>query len=123
VPDRKAWIAPLGVSIVCLFLAAGLASFPFAASVLVVLSGISGCMAVYSAVLGRLNAGRLSGGRLRLGRDKYDLSRLREVDEEMREAALEPGHVSPDADEIFCLRCGRAYQARIPVCPYCGHSA
>ena len=112
---KKAWIAPLGVCLVCLMLAAGLGSAPEVALVLTVLAGVAAVVAAHAAVRGRL------GTNLRGLSDPYDLGKLRALEEQLQMDALDPGEVSEDADRIVCVRCGTAYRTRMPVCPNCRH--
>jgi hypothetical protein len=113
--DKKAWLAPLGVCIVCLFLAGALQSAPKIAAVLIVLAAGA---AVGAGVVG---ARGIMGGKIRLRKDPYDLKVLREVDERMLIDSLDPGHVSEQADQVVCIRCGTTYRTRLPVCPNCRH--
>ena len=56
-------------------------------------------------------------GRVRRPRDRYDLRRLREIDD--AEESIEI--VEPDPEDyasVQCL-CGHVYDARLPVCPDC----
>jgi hypothetical protein len=101
------WRAPLGVSIVCLLMAAFVGSAPWLAGALVTMAALSALIALGSGLRGMLR------------RDPYDLNALKKLHEREELLDLDPGTVSPDADTVVCLCCGTPRPARIPVCPAC----
>jgi hypothetical protein len=108
---RQLSILALAMCVIGLLLASVTGVFVFAEIALALGAAVIGIAVVSSSLRKRL-----------ISRfDKYDLASLRQIDEQMKLSELEPGTVSGDADEIVCLRCGRAYNARIPVCPACRH--
>jgi hypothetical protein len=109
--DKYVWVAPLGISFVAFSLAGAIGVESFAGRVLVVLA----LMSVLFAIGGSLKI--LFSGR----RDKYDLNLLREVHEKAELNQAGDDYVSPEADEVVCIRCTQTYGTRFPACPHCGH--
>jgi hypothetical protein len=58
----------------------------------------------------------------RLG-GKYDLGELRRVVEEDELGELREREVPVQPDNVLCLCCGEAYDARLKVCPNCKRGA
>lgn len=52
-------------------------------------------------------------------RSKYDLKKLKDVDDRAKLRAIEVPAVAVDADEAVCPHCGQGYDARLPNCPRC----
>ena len=54
-------------------------------------------------------------------RDPYDLSLLREVDEQAQIGEVE--EPTTEFDSVVCPCCAAVYNRRLPICPRCGSSA
>ncbi len=57
-------------------------------------------------------------GRAKKGR--YDLGELKKVQEREELDALYKQEVKPMEEEVVCLSCHSAFDARLPACPNCG---
>jgi hypothetical protein len=101
---NRAWLAPLAVAIACCLLLPSI-GFGTVGDVLVTVAAISAALAIYLGVRPR---------------ERYDLQSLREFHESEELREIDPGDVSDEADRIVCVRCGRDYSARFPICPHCG---
>jgi len=105
--DRRKWIAPLAISIVCCLAMPLVWPIPSAIDYLIGIAGFSALLALWFGLIPRLR------------RDPYDLEALRRVHEREELMELDPGDVSYEADKVVCANCGRSYHVRFPICPHC----
>jgi hypothetical protein len=104
--NQAPWLPTLAAAVALLLLAVAASGAPSLSQALLVLAVAAGALTFFQVLRGR--------------RDKYDLGRLREVEEKETVRELLDRDDEEEYDSVHCLHCGTVYSIDFPACPNCG---